>query len=125
MKKPAVAVILALLLVITGLSAWFLLSPKQQGGTLARITLDGVVVDEIDLSALARPYCRTVTGKSGLSNTIRAEDGRIWVDHADCPDQVCVRQGPISQRSVPIVCLPNQLVIEIVGGGSGLDAATG
>ena len=44
---------------------------------------------------------------------------------ADCPDQVCVDQGWISDGTVPVVCLPNRLVIQIEGGGDGLDSATG
>ena len=51
--------------------------------------------------------------------------GRIRVESADCPDQVCVDQGWISDGTVPVVCLPNRLVIQIEGGGDGLDSATG
>ena len=53
------------------------------------------------------------------------EQGRIRVSQADCPDQVCVDQGWIADGTVPIVCLPHKLVIEIVGGGSAFDAAAG
>ena len=35
---------------------------------------------------------------------------------ADCPDQVCVHQGWISDSTVPIVCLPHQVIIEVTGG---------
>ena len=44
---------------------------------------------------------------------------------ADCPDQVCVRQGWVQDRTVPIVCLPHRLVIEIVGGEGELDGGAG
>ena len=53
------------------------------------------------------------------------EPGRIRVSAADCPDQVCVEQGYISDGTVPIVCLPHGLVIEIVGGEEPLDGAAG
>ena len=61
----------------------------------------------------------------GRTNTITAQPGRIRVESADCPDQVCVDQGWISDGTVPVVCLPNRLVIQIEGGGDGLDSATG
>ena len=62
---------------------------------------------------------------AGGSNTILVEQGRIRVIEANCPDQVCVDQGWISNGTVPIVCLPHKLMIQIVGGGEALDAATG
>lgn len=123
MKKTTVLVGLFLLLAVA-VSAVLLLFPRAQEGTLARISLDGEVVRQLDLSRITAPERFTLTGKSGLTNTITVEPGRICVSHADCPDQICVHQGYIDNGTVPIVCLPNRLVIEIIGGG-GLDAATG
>ena len=53
------------------------------------------------------------------------DQGRIRIAEADCPDQVCVNQGWISNGTVPIICLPHRLMIEIVDGGGGLDGAAG
>ena len=91
------------------------------GGT-AQILQDGQLLYTL---ALDTPRTLTVTAPNGGSNTITVEDGRICVSHASCPDQVCVKQGWVSRNVVPIVCLPNQLVIQIKGGESDLDAATG
>ena len=99
--------------------------PKQEEDPVARITLDGKLIQEIKLNQVGASFSFTVTGASGLTNTILVEKGRIRVEAADCPDQVCVGQGFISDGTVPIVCLPNHLVIEIVGGGEAFDAATG
>jgi len=101
---------------------------RQQSGQerpVARITVNGTVVNEIDLTSSALPKTFTYEGAGGFTNTIEAEEGRIRVSEAGCPDQICVHQGWISDGTVPIVCLPNKLVIEIKGGGDGLDAATG
>ncbi len=89
---------------------------------MARITLDGKLLSEIDLAAADDSSSFTVTGEAG-SNTILVEKGRIRVIEADCPDQVCVNQGWISDSSLPIVCLPNRLVVEIVGGEGELDVS--
>lgn len=125
MNKSA-KVILALLVVIAAASAAFLLlRPGDTAHPVAQITLDGEVIDEIDLTKVAEPRSITVEGKTGLTNTILVEPGRIRVDHADCPDQICVNQGFISDSTAPIVCLPNKLIIQITGGGEALDAAAG
>ena len=108
------------------LSALAVVLPRQgEDHPVAWITLDGALVQEIDLDKVGASFTFTVTGASGLTNTILVEQGRIRVSEANCPDQVCVDQGWISNGTVPIVCLPHKLMIQIVGGGEALDAATG
>ena len=124
MSRSVKAILAALVLILAGSAAFLLLRPKN-GGHVARISLDGQVVEEIDLSRVEQPYTLTLEGPGGFSNTITAEKGRICVSKAGCPDQICVHQGYISDGTTPIVCLPNRLIIEITGGGSGLDAAAG
>ncbi len=111
------------LMILAVLAAVLLFRPRGAAGTIARISLDGQVVEELDLSSLESRWEKTFTGKSGLSNRVVAEDGRIWVEEAGCPDQICVKQGPAG--AAPVVCLPNRLIIEIVEGGDGLDAQAG
>lgn len=48
-------------------------------------------------------------------NKVRIESGRVRVIEADCPDQIDVKQGPISQVGEIIVCLPHRLTVEIRG----------
>lgn len=125
MNKTTRLILAGLLLAMAASAVFLLLSGEEEGRPVARITVNGVIVNEIDLTDVDEPYSFTVDGPGGFSNTIQVEPGRIRVSEAGCPDQVCVDQGYISDGTVPIVCLPNQLIIEITGGGDGLDAATG
>ena len=125
MNKAAKWLIAALVLLAAGSAAFLLLRPAGEDHPVARITLDGGLVEEIDLTQVEKPYSFTLTGPSGLTNTILVERGSIRVERADCPDQICVHQGAISDGTAPIVCLPNRLIIEITGGGEALDAAAG
>ena len=125
MKRPVKLTLAALILVCAGSVAWLLLAPGRKDHPVAAITLDGEVLDEIDLTQVQEPYSFTVTGKDGLTNTVLVEPGRIRVSAADCPDHICVDQGFISDGTVPIVCLPHKLMISISGGGEDLDGAAG
>lgn len=118
-------ILLAALVLLAAASAVFLLLRPKDGGKTAQISLDGELVKEIDLDAVREPYTFTLDGPGGFSNTVRVEPGRICVESAGCPDQICVHQGFIEDGTFPIVCLPNRLMIEIVEGGEGLDAAAG
>ncbi|MDD2229296.1 MAG: NusG domain II-containing protein [Candidatus Cloacimonetes bacterium] len=44
-------------------------------------------------------------------NTISISNGKVRMIAADCPDKRCVKQGYSS--SMPIICMPNHLIIEI------------
>lgn len=44
-------------------------------------------------------------------NTVVIEDGKVRMLSADCPDKRCVRQG--AGDTLPIICLPNRVVVEI------------
>ena len=86
-------VILFLLLAAVAASAAVLLfqGPKARA-PVARITRDGVLLEEIDLDRVAEPRSFTLEDGSG-TNTVQVERGRIRISAADCPDQVCVKQG--------------------------------
>ena len=44
-------------------------------------------------------------------NTIVIHNGSVAMKVADCPDKRCIKQG--ATKLLPIVCMPNRLVIEI------------
>ena len=91
-------------------------------GTTADILQKGTLLRTVSLQ---KNIAFTVEAPNGGSNTITVRDGRICVSHATCPDQVCVKQGWVSTDAIPIVCLPNGLVIQIKGGDRDIDAQTG
>jgi hypothetical protein len=43
------------------------------------------------------------------------EIGRIRVSEAECHQQICVKRGWISKPGETIICIPNHVLIEIVG----------
>ncbi len=44
-------------------------------------------------------------------NRIRTEDGYVFVEEADCPDKICVREGRKRYAKETITCLPHELII--------------
>ena len=48
-------------------------------------------------------------------NTVVIKDGQVYMADADCPDKLCVNSRPISSRGQSIVCLPNRVVLKIIG----------
>lgn len=102
-------------LFVLGCGAFLLLKSTGAAGTIATVKSDGELLRTIDLDAVAAPFDFTVESEYG-TNTVHVERGAISVIEADCPDQICVRQGDITDGAIPIVCMPHRLVIEIEGG---------
>ena len=117
-------ILFLLLAAVAAAAAWLLLRDGDTDAPTARILRDGVLLEEIDLDQVDEPRSLVLEDESG-SNTVQVERGRIRISAADCPDQVCVKQGWISGGAVPIICLPHRLTIEIVDGGGDLDGAAG
>lgn len=79
------------------------------GKNTVKISQNGMVIREIDLSKAEDQFIETKF--EGRKNIIEIKDGKIRVSDADCPDKICVNTGWLS-AGIPIVCLPNRLVIE-------------
>ena len=57
------------------------------------------------------------------TNIISIKDGKVFVSHADCENQVCKKTGSISKANQTIVCAPNGITVSITGEGD-IDAYT-
>ncbi|MFQ9473637.1 MAG: FAD:protein FMN transferase [Oscillospiraceae bacterium] len=83
------------------------------GGVLARVYQRGELVEDPP-----GPDCRSHTlptdreGRKTWWRWRRADPGS---SHATCPDRVCVTPRWISSSTVPVVCLPQRVIVEIVG----------
>lgn len=55
-------------------------------------------------------------------NVIVLEAKTARVESADCHDQVCVRTGTLTRAGQVAVCLPNRVVLKLVGETGEIDA---
>lgn len=120
--KNDLLLVLAVLLLAGGIWGYTLLT--RRAGGRAVVTVDGVEAASFPLS-VDRTW--TWTGDAG-SNTLVISGGAVSVADADCPDQLCVRQGAIRYTGESIVCLPHRLVVTVDDGDmdeSGFDAVAG
>ena len=103
-------------------AVWCILVLTGSHGDTVTVKQDGRVIFTFDLS---KETDREFTVEyEGRKNIIEISDGRIRMKDADCPDHVCVNTGWLT-ANIPIVCLPNKLVIEYAEPDTGLDATAG
>ena len=97
---------------------------RSPGGTV-QVRVAGAVTAGYPLDVDAS---YTITGVNGGTNLLVIEDGAARIEEASCPDGVCVHTGRIRRNGQSIVCLPNQVVVEIVSdteNSSGVDITAG
>ena len=112
-KKSFLWGLLLALIVAAGLLLYGKLGRGE--GMVAVVSVNGEVLERIDLSKVREAYDLDVATEFGR-NIVHVEPGAISVTHADCPDHICVMQGRLSCSGIPIICMPNRLVISIEGG---------
>ncbi|NLY54860.1 MAG: NusG domain II-containing protein [Firmicutes bacterium] len=111
MKKGDLVLIAALAILFVG--SWMYIKGMGSDQVTAIVLQDGVVIHEIDLSNVNEPYQIRVENEQGGYNIIEVDRGRIRVVEANCPEQVDVLQGWISEPHESLVCLPHRLVVKI------------
>lgn len=102
-------IILIFVILVIALASFTVLRLTQKDGNQVVISLDGKVIETIDLSEYSQFKIEDDRG----SNTIVVNEGKVTMKKADCPDQICVNHPTISKTGETIVCLPHKVVVEI------------
>ena len=53
------------------------------------------------------------TDDEGKRNVLVIQEGKAYMEEADCPDKLCVKQKAIERNGESIICLPHKLVIRM------------
>lgn len=109
-------------LAIISIVAIFIMSVKESPGKTAKIFSDNKLVRTVSLENNDEFKIENENSKG--YNIIRVKDGKISVIESDCKNQICVNHGEIDNNLLPIVCVPNRLVIRVESDEeSSIDAA--
>lgn len=104
--------LIAVLLAV-GLAAAIILPLMLPPGGAVSVERDGRVLGEYPLDT----DMRLRLDGSGGYNTLVIENGRAYIESADCPKGVCTAHPPVSKEGETIICRPHRLVIRVVSRG--------
>lgn len=115
-KRRRIALLWGIVGIVAAVSAVLtLLLSRESAETVVEIESGGEVLYTLDLRET--PDTRlNIPASNGSYNIVCVEDGEIFVSEAGCPDKTCVRMGPLRADAMPIVCLPNRLVVRFQKG---------
>lgn len=96
---------------------------RSSDAVQVRVEQDGKLVYSCIPDELKEPVYYLVEGEYPLTLEISPDGVRVC--ESKCPGGDCMHTGQISSAGERIVCLPNRLVVTLVGGEGGYDAVTG
>ena len=111
-KSPVFDLILIGGLLLLALVCYLLFAGGKSEGNVAVVCVNGVETDRYPLVQNGRYPL------NGGSNILIIENGYAWLEDADCPDKLCVRQGKVHLDGQVITCLPNKLTVTICADNS-------
>ena len=109
MKNKNILYIAVFLIVIILCVIGILALQARPAQGVADIYLEGELVRSVEWAGLQQPMEIPI----GEGNIICADGEGVWMKHADCPDQLCVKQGKIKGGALSIVCLPNRVTVTL------------
>lgn len=119
-KKLRNDIILFVSLLFAALAVWGAVKLTRKPGKFVVIEIEGKISSVYPIDTDLR--LDLITG-DGHVNTLVISNGKAYVESADCPDKLCVKQHAVSMTGETIICLPHKLVIRIEGEG-GVDTVS-
>lgn len=113
MKKRDLILILSLLIISVIILVF--VSVLSKDGSYVIIRVNGNEICRYSL------YEDGVYELNGGTNILHIENGVAYLENADCPDKLCVRQGKIKKTGQVITCLPNKLTVTVYGQTNDVD----
>jgi len=111
LRKLDFLIILFSLSVLTASVFWSL--PEEEGKRRAEIEASG----EKFIMPLSRDGAMEFEGPVGRTR-VEAAGGEVFIAQSDCRDGICVTMGRISEPGEWVACLPNRVIVRVVGGKS-------
>lgn len=112
MIKKNDMILIGVILLICMLAFAFMLFSRKEGSKLI-VFVNG---QEYKIFSLNEATEFTVRQDDGSFNTFVIENGKVDMTAASCPDKLCVKDRNIHYNNETIVCLPNNVVLQISNG---------
>ncbi len=114
--------LLLLLMVVAALLLFVLpLGGRQGRGGSVVVEGAGGFAETLDLTEDGE---LVVPGPKG-DTIVTVEAGQVWIESSPCRQHICVGMGRVSTPGSSIVCVPNQVVVMVLGEGRpAIDAVT-
>lgn len=100
------------IIVFLAVLVFVLMLPKNYNENILEVYLDGELIHSI---SLVEGEYTLIEIDDAVHNTIEIDGTSVRIIEATCYDHVCENTGSISKAGEIIACMPNKLLLKIVG----------
>ena len=115
--KPFEAVIIGIILL--GSIAAAVIMNRSGGGTRTAVIRCGDVRQELSLDKDGSFRFE------GIDAGFEVKNGKIRMTEVPCPDKICEKTGYIGSSGQSIICVPNKIMVSVVGSDESVDVTVG
>jgi len=119
MKRGDIKIIVFILVIVLGAYGYVFLKGLSTNDKIVTISQDQELLYEFKIDDSYENMIKIDDDED--YNLICIQDGEVWIEEANCLNQVCVKHSKISKIGETIVCIPHKLIIEIKGDKKTLD----
>jgi len=119
MKRGDYTIIIGLLIIVLGAYGFVFYKGLSTDDKILTMTQNQEIVHKFKIDDTYNKIIKIEDGDR--YNIIHIENGSVWIEEANCLNQVCVKHSGIEKIGETIVCLPHKLIIEIKGDKKSLD----
>lgn len=122
MKKHKFDIIIVIAFIFVAVISWMIINNIYQSkGSFVEI----IVGEKVKATLPLDKDTEYRIAEKDFINVIKIKDGQAYMEAADCPDELCVKQGKIRKNGQSIICLPHKVVVRVISAdNSDVDADT-
>lgn len=121
-KNDIILIAIILVIALVALIGIRYYQNRNTNEAVAVVTVGG---EEYGRFPLSKDVTEKIELPDGSYNVLEIREGMADITEGSCPDGICVNHRPVSLQDETIVCLPNEVVVEIENGEeSGVDSMT-
>ena len=110
LHKNDIYLIIGWIIALCAIGAFYLFTKRS--GAMVRVSVDGNITATYPLE---EAMTTVIDGYDGGHNTLVIEDGSAYLKDTSCPDHLCEKMGKINSAGQSVICLPNRVIVEIIG----------
>ena len=103
--------ILIIILLLTGLVSFIVLSFRQTSGEKVNVFVDDKLIYSFSLQ---KNHSQQIITPYGFMD-LKINNGKVWIEKSSCSTKICLKMGKIAKTSQSIVCVPNHVFVQIEG----------
>ena len=110
-QKKRNDLILAVVMILVAAAGFLWYNLAKEEGSYVALIRNG---EEVRSFSLEEEQEYRIELEDGSYNLLQIKGGKVYMQEASCPDQICVNHRPINSVGETIVCLPNEIVLKVI-----------